>query len=126
MSEFLSLPEAGEVLAGVLEEENRLLAALDLAAAAALLPAKQGAVAAFLRAQQGFVGVPPADLGVRLSGLVAENRRLLERGLAAQQRVIAVIVRAARQEQVVVQRYGSSGMVAGPRRVVPLAISARV
>ena len=45
------LPSAAAALAALLEQENRLLDALDLAAAAALLPAKQDAAAAFVRAQ---------------------------------------------------------------------------
>lgn len=129
------LPAAAAALAALLEQENRLLDALDLAAAAALLPAKQSAAAAFARAQEharSCGGVPPASraaataLGVRLRTLAAENRRLLERGLAAQDRVIAVIARAARRHPATAPRYGTSGALAGPRTAAPLAISARV
>ncbi len=128
------LPTAAAALATLLEQENRLLAALDLAAAAALLPAKQGAAAAFLRAQaqtQASGGLPAASreaaagLGTRLRMLAAENRRLLERGLAAQERVIAVIARAARRHPPTAPRYGISGALTGPRMVAPLAISTR-
>ena len=127
------LPTAAAALATLLEQENRLLAALDLAAAA-LLPAKQGAAAAFLRAQaqtQASGGLPAASreaaagLGTRLRMLAAENRRLLERGLAAQERVIAVIARAARRHPPTAPRYGISGALTGPRMVAPLAISTR-
>ena len=125
------LAKAAAALAAVLEQENRLLDALDLAAAAALLPAKQSATAAFVRAQAAG-GVPPASreamtiLGGRLRTLAAENRRLLERGLAAQSRVIAVIARAARRHPATAGRYGASGALAGPRTPLPLAISARI
>lgn len=129
------LPTAAAALAEVLEQENQLLAALDLAAAAALLPAKHKAAAAFVRAQEHCTasgGLAPADraaagpLGERLRALAAENRLLLERGLAAQERVIAVIARAARRAAPATSRYGKSGGLAGPRTAAPLAISARV
>ena len=128
------LPTAGIALATLLEQENRLLEALDLAAAAALLAAKQSATATFLRAQGHTAaagGTAAARgammaLGTRLRALAAENRRLLERGLAAQGRVIAVIARAARVHATKVPRYGASGTLAGPRTPVAIAICARV
>lgn len=126
------LPTAAAALAALLEQENRLLEALDLAAAAALLPAKQSAAAAFVRAHAAASPNPPAprdaatSLGVRLRALAAENRRLLERALAAQGRVIAVIARAARKQPAAAPRYGASGALAGPRTPAPLAISARI
>jgi hypothetical protein len=129
------LPTAGAALAALLEHENRLLEALDLAAAASLLPAKQGAVAGFVRAQsqaKAAGGIPPAARGTmlalagRLRRLAADNRRLLERGLAAQGRVIAVIARAVRAHPVTAPRYAASGALAGPRTPRPLAISTRI
>ncbi len=129
------LPTATAALAALLEHENRLLEALDLAAAAALLPAKQGAASAFLRAQartQSSGGIAPAGraamtgLAARLRTLAADNRRLLERGLAAQGRVIAVIARAVRAHPAAAPRYGASGALAGPRTPAPLAILARI
>lgn len=127
------LPSASAALAALLEHENRLLEALDLAAAAALLPAKQEAASAFLRAQTHSRasggpagGAALAGLAARLRILVAENRRLLERGLAAQGRVIAVIARAVRAHPATAARYGASGTLAAPRTPTPLAISARM
>jgi hypothetical protein len=129
------LPTASAALAALLEQENRLLEALDLAAAAALLPAKQAAATAFVQAQaqaKSSGGIPPdgraamAGLGARLRKLAAENRRLLERGLAAQGRVIAVIARAVRAHPATAPRYGASGALAGPRTPAPLALSARM
>ena len=125
------LPTAAAALVALLEQENRLLEALDLAAAAAMLPAKQSAATVFVRAQANTAaagGIPPAasSLGERLRAVAAENRRLLERGLAAQGRVIAVIARAARVHPPTAPRYGASGALAGQRRATPLAISARV
>ena len=131
ISSIDDLPTASAALATLLEHENRLLEALDLAAAAALLPAKQGATAAFLRAQVHNKASPAGHaamtgLGARLRILAAENRRLLERGLAAQGRVIAVIARAVRAHPPTAPRYGASGALAGPRTPAPLAISARM
>ncbi len=128
------LPAAAVALATLLEAENRLLAALDLAGATTLLAAKQDATSAFLRAQgaMGASGAPPAMratltvLGSRLRTLAAENRRLLECGLMAQGRVIAVIGRAARAHAAKVPHYGASGTLAAPRTPAALAICARV
>jgi hypothetical protein len=124
------LPGAATALAGELEQENRLLEALDLAAAAALLPAKERAVAALLRAAPGSLPAAtrqaPVALFARLRTLAAENRRLLERGLLAQGRVIAVIGRAARAHARTTACYGASGRCPGPRRPAALAISARI
>lgn len=125
------LPTASAALAALLEHENRLLEALDLAAAAALLPAKQEAAGAFLRAQMhsrpdASATSALAALATRLRALAGENRRLLERGLAAQGRVIAVIARAVRAHPATAPRYGASGALAGPRTPAPLAILTRM
>jgi hypothetical protein len=127
------LPGAASALADLLEQENRLLAALELAAAADLLAAKESAATAFLRARKAAPGRLPAAthpalvaLLARLRRLATDNRRLLERGLAAQGRVIAVIGRAARTHARSTACYGASGRCAGPRRPAALAISARI
>ena len=125
---FADLAAAGAALADLLERENRLLAALDLAAAAALLPEKTRCAAAFTAAQ-AHAGAVPAGmqaLAGRLRGLAAENRQLLERGIAAQGRVIAVIARAVRKQPATAPRYGASGRFAGMRTPAPLAISSRI
>jgi hypothetical protein len=129
-----TLADAADALAGVLERENALLAALDLPAAAAMLPAKRAAAEAFRRAQTAArERAQPADLptrmaaaGRRLVGLAVENRRLLERGLVAQGRVIAVIARAAQARPQPLGRYGANGALTGSRLSGPVAICARV
>lgn len=129
------LIQAASDLAATLDRENRMLAALDLAGAAALLPEKQRAAGAFAAAQARAGAAPgltpavrhaAAGLAGRLRDLVAENRRLLERGMAAQGQVIAVIARAVRTQPAVAPRYGATGAAAAPRSPAPLAISARV
>jgi len=101
----------------VLAAENKALAALDTDAAAALLPAKAAAAAAFAALRP-----PPADLA-DLARLAAENRRLLERAIAAQQAVIGLIARAARAGPAPAPRYGAAGRLLPPG-APPVAIAA--
>lgn len=99
-----ALVEAGLHLADLLAEENRLLAAMDLAAAARLAPIKQAAVQRFSVARQDLGTAAAASpeaaslrrLSERLASLAAENRALLERGIAAQARLIDVVAAALR------------------------------
>ena len=81
------LISAATHLADTLAEENAALAALDLARAAAMLPRKQQAVAAFTTALTSGGATEP--LAQRLRALADENKSLLERAIAAQRRVIA-------------------------------------
>ena len=92
-------------LADVLQTENAALAALNMAAAARLLPEKLAAADAFAIAQAGAgakerqAGRPGVELDAvaqRLQALAAENRRLLERAMLVQGRVIATVAKAAR------------------------------
>jgi hypothetical protein len=103
-------------LADVLATENAALTALNLPAAARLLPEKLAATDAFTAAQAGAragaragaqvgakeggaPGRPSAELETvagRLRELAAENRRLLERAMLVQGRVIATVAKAAR------------------------------
>jgi hypothetical protein len=96
--------EAGLALADLLVEENRLLAAVDYAAAGQLASLKQQAVERFLKARQfaGDVTASAAEAGAlrrlseRLAELGATNRALLERAVSAQARLIDCIAAAAR------------------------------
>jgi flagellar biosynthesis/type III secretory pathway chaperone len=125
---------AGDLVA-LLEHENRMLAALDLAAAAALLPGKQRATNALVAARK-HAGIPPqlspearhrvTALAERLRSLAAENRHLLERSIAAQGQVIAVIARAARSRPAMSACYGPTGAAAGSRLQEALAVVTRV
>ena len=88
-----ALINAGVRLAGLLEAENRALASLDLASAAALAEPKRAAVAAFVAAETtarksgAHAGESEREavrtLSERLGDLAAANRRMLERALAA-------------------------------------------
>ena len=89
-------------LASVLTRENTMLAALDLGAVGALAEEKAAALAdvAATLAALGPVAAGSAAPGMAgevraLAAVAAENKRLLERALAVQGRVIALVVRAA-------------------------------
>jgi hypothetical protein len=100
-----ALINAGVRLAGLLEAENRALAALDLAAAAALAEPKRQAVEAFAAAEATAhrSGARAGDaeraavrsLSERLNRLASANRRMLERALAAQDALVRVLTEAA-------------------------------
>lgn len=94
-------------LADVLATENAALAALNMPAAARLLPEKLAATDAFAAVQAAAAAAtkqrgarrPGAELEAvarRLRELAAENRRLLERAMLVQGRVIATVAKAAR------------------------------
>jgi len=86
-------------LAEVLARENEALRAMDLPRAAALLVEKAAAMDALTAVAAAMPSGPPHPAlpaaARRLESLAAENRLLLERALAAQQRVIGIIARAA-------------------------------
>jgi hypothetical protein len=89
---------AARHLVDVLERENAALRTMDLRRTASLLPEKSAAIAE-LTAFGEASGLPP-DPGLgevvrRLDALALENRRLLDRAIVAQRRVIGIIVRAA-------------------------------
>ena len=112
-------------LADVLDRENDALRVMDLRRAVTLLPEKTAAITELTAAGDAVVGPPdPALIPIarRLNGLALENRRLLERAIAAQQRVIGIIVRAA-ASVAVRPSYGGNG-----RRATltgPMALSTR-
>jgi hypothetical protein len=115
-------------LAETLARENAALAALDFTAATQLLAEKEEAADAFVAAQEADDGMPdPAarEAATRLAALAAENRRLLERALAIQKRVLAVIARAVPKALGPVARYGARGGLA-QAAAPPLIVSARV
>ena len=84
------------MLAETLEAENAALAALDLPRAAGMLADKRSAVAEFDAVRTAPAPSEAAQrMARRLQGLAMENKRLLERAIAVQGRVIGVIARAA-------------------------------
>lgn len=123
---------AAEGLAELLARENAALAAMDLPSATALVEAKRAAADAFVAAQAkaaakgalpaGAVQVP--EVVRRLGDLAAENRLLLERAMAVQQRVLAIIAEAAPRASAVAPRYGAAGGLVGARTALPVAIAA--
>lgn len=87
---------AGNMLADVLTVENAALAVLDLPRAGAMLARKQRALADLAAMPATPASHDAADrMARRLRALAIENKRLLERAIAAQGRVIGVIARAA-------------------------------
>jgi len=112
---------AGSALADRLEAENTALAALDLPRAAGMLAEKQRAVAALAAAQPVAARSEAAErVARRLRALGVENKRLLERAIAVQGRVIGTIARAAVPEAPA--GYGSGHVMERP---TPVALSAR-
>ena len=94
--------EAAARLASVLEAENAALERHDPAAAVALLDEKLAAAQALSAA-----GLP-LETGERLRALADENRRLLERAIKVQERIVTMVARAARQAPAAA-RYGAKG-----------------
>lgn len=141
-----SLMLAGQRLAEALRAENEALAAFDLGRAATLATAKVQACDAFSAAQAAAAVRDPAaqpgdgaalsaeerqaaeQLARRLETLSAENRRLLERAIALQSRVIETIAGAAIPRAAGPGRYEAGGTprrLPSGQRVPPLALSAR-
>ncbi|HSU04459.1 MAG TPA: hypothetical protein VLI93_02705 [Acetobacteraceae bacterium] len=123
-----TLLATAERLADILAAENAALAAMDLPRAAALLPAKRESAEALLAVR--CIAVDATALraridacGQRLSSLAEENRRLLDRALSVQARVIGVIARRERARQA--RAYGTHGGLVAPTRPPAIAISAR-
>lgn len=135
-----SLLIAGRRLAEALRAENEALAALDLPRAAAFATAKRQATDAFTAAYTAAqkTGARPAigerasaeSLAANLQDLGAENRRLLERAIAIQSRVIETIAGAALPRAGGAGPggggYGAGGRPAGARQTPALAMATRV
>ena len=129
-----ALIDAAVELADALARENEALAALDLPRAAGMLADKQRAADAFLAARALLPPGAPAEphpgakdggareVAARLGTLAEENRRLLERAIAVQGRVIGTLARAAPPEA---SGYGAHGGRAASSRPGAIALSAR-
>jgi hypothetical protein len=112
-------------LADVLDRENDALRAMDLRRAVTLLPEKTVAIAELSAVEDAAFKPPNPELmsmAARLEGLAQENRRLLERAIGAQQRVIGIVLRAA-ASVAVAPNYGMQGRCARPSG--PMALSTR-
>jgi flagellar biosynthesis/type III secretory pathway chaperone len=124
---------AAERLAEALRAENAALALLDLAAAAELATTKREAAEAFASAYaaahlagsraEGEARERAEEIALHLRDLTAENRRLLERAIELQSRVIETIAGALRPTGP--GTYGARGRVhkgdAGP-----VSVAARI
>jgi len=120
---------AADALASTIAAENTALAALDLPVAIRLLAQKRQHGEAFLAAQARSLaaGLPalPRDRLKQLAELTTDNKRLLERAIIVQGRVISSIARAVpRAVAGPNQRYGGDGKPAHGRPVA-MALSAR-
>lgn len=119
------LIEAAQSLAALLGQENEALRAMDLRRAVSLLAEKTAAIAALTAAGAATSGPPDpgmATLAQQLDSLARENRQLLERAIAAQRRVIGIIVRAA-ASVTAEPAYAANGRRQGSRG--PFALSTR-
>ena len=116
-------------LVEVLTAENAALRALDAPAAAALLEEKLAAARGLAEVSAVRPAAPQtpetAGLALRLRDLAAENRRLLERTIQVQARVLDMVARAARQGAAQSGgRYAASGMAAPDRGAMTLRLRA--
>ncbi len=123
------LVQAAITLADILQAENAALTALDLPRAASLFAAKTAAVAGFEAARaraanHPITGSAARDTANRLRDAVEQNRRLLERAITVQGRVLATIARAARN-QATPPQYGARGRPAYRAPIAAVAFSAR-
>ena len=115
-----SLDLAVANLSKVLAAENAALTAMDFASAGALLAPKHAAADALAAAMRAASSNAPEPAMMReLGALAEENRRLLNRAMRVQRRVLDLVARAARGNQPST-RYGATGKYApssGPRSV---------
>jgi hypothetical protein len=111
---------AVENLSRVLADENTALNNMDFAGAGALLAPKHAAADALAAAMRASTSSTAEPAMMReLGELADENRRLLNRAMRVQRRVLDLVARAARASQPST-RYGASGKYtanAGPRSV---------
>ena len=123
------LLSAAAQLVEVLTAENAALRALDAPAAAALLEKKLAAARGLAEAAAQRPAAPQtpesAGLALQLRDLGDENRRLLERALQVQGRVLDLVARAARQGAAQSGgRYGASGAATADRGAMTLHVRA--
>ena len=114
--------DAARRLADVLERENDALEAMDLRRAADLVAEKIAALDGLTAAGQASSGgVEVSVQARRLMELTRGNRRLLERAIEVQQRVIGIVAGAMAAAGTVEPAYRPTGH--GPRVTGPMALS---
>jgi hypothetical protein len=103
------LEDAVHAMAKLLTAENKALNDMDFATAGALLAPKHAAADALAAAwRAASVSQTPQEALIKLGELAEENRRLLNRAMRVQRRVLDLVARAARSSQPA-SRYGASG-----------------
>ena len=125
------LLDAAAAMAEALEAENAALAALDIGAAVRMYARKRDTAAALAAARA--TAKPTAGQRRRaetltraLLDLTSENKRLLERALYVQGRIMRTLARAAPRAFASMPRYRADGRIAGPNRPLAFALSARI
>jgi hypothetical protein len=112
-------------LADVLTQENEALERLDFAAAVALTPAKEAALAGLTQLPpQQKLSPPLLTVGRRLAALAAENHVLLQQAIAVQTRIVRIVARACAPPPPQAQ-YGGRGGQTPARCATALALSTR-
>jgi hypothetical protein len=125
MSEHPTLRAAHD-LCVVLEAENSALQAMDIGRANALLGDKQAAANRLMNTRALIETAPAlewAEAGRRLGILAADNKRLLERAMVAQNRLMACIAHAVARVLPAASGYGAGGFTARPASLPPVALS---
>ena len=120
--------DAADLLSDLLEQENAALERMDLASATALVAAKQQAIAALVAAQSDPGQPDAAEIQAstqRLSELASANRRLLERAITVQDRVLGMIASALPRATGRDAGYSAGGRNLSPNALPPMALSAR-
>jgi len=123
-------------LADALAKENAALSVHNLPAAAAMLAEKRAALAAFDAAggaeAEGPARPPATDaaagtLAAKLRELAETNRRLLERAIAVQGRVVAIVAEAAGgRGPARASGYTARGTIRRPPEPLAIAVTERV
>jgi hypothetical protein len=118
------LAAAAERLAAILAAENAALRRADFAAAVAMVPAKEAAMADLVRQPKPPIAAPALfRQAQRLRDLAAENQSLLARAITVQTRILRIVARAGAPPQA--PRYGTTGLRVPSRRTAALALSTR-
>lgn len=125
MTEHPALNTA-RALCSLLQAENDALQAMDIGRANALLAHKQTATDAFLATRKLIDSAPAGEWAEelkRLGFLAGDNKRLLERAMGAQNRLMACIARAIARAMPDASGYSAQGVKPRPRHLPPVAFS---
>jgi hypothetical protein len=125
------LIDAAAAMVETLTAENAALATLDIGAATRMYGRKRAAMAALTAASVGEHATveqrqQAQALARTLFELTSENKRLLERALNVQGRIMRTLARAAPRAFAPTSRYRADGRFAGPNRPLAFAFSARI